>query len=134
MKIEDLISLYQDHIKELVKNRVENNQKGYTWTYKGINYDKELELKEFQDFFDRKELNKEHNLRAKETNTSLKKPSAWIQTEINLIYSFHKCFALRNRTRLQSYRDDLSQKGVRTRASLNNSIGKFLSYRNLAEQ
>ena len=134
MKIDELIKKYQEHAKELVENRVQNKEKGYTWVYKGINYEQELKLKEFQNFFERKGLNSEYKTRYQEKSLPGKKASAWFQNEINLIYSFHKCFALRNRTRLQSYRDDLAQKGARVKASLNLSIGKFLAYKNLAEQ
>ena len=67
-------------------------------------------------------------------NPKNKKAFAWFQKEINLIYAFHKCFALRNRTRLQSYRDDLAQKGARNKGALYNAIGKFLAYKELAEK
>lgn len=134
MKIVELIQKFQKHLKDLVEKRTTNDENGYTWSYKGLDYDKELTLKDFQDFFDRKELNNEYKTRYEESQVNAKKASAWIQHEINLIYSFHKCFALRNRTRLQSYRDDLSQKGARNKAAINNAIGKFIAVKNKAEQ
>ncbi len=118
----------------VVQKRLDNNENGYDWVYKDIKYDKKLAIKEYQDFFDRKDQNKEYKLRYQEDMPSNKKQYAWYQNEINMIYSFHKCFAMRNQTRLQYYRHDLSQKGKRTRYSTNTAIGKFQAFRELAEE
>ena len=134
MKIEELIQKYQEHVTDLVEKRVNNDEKGYTWLYKGLQFAEKLGLEGFRTFFDRKELNQEYKKIFENEDAKTKKASAWLQQEINLIYSFHKCFALRNRTRLQSYRDDLAQKGARNKASINNAIGKFLGYRNIAKK
>jgi|GEM_PF-6748402 len=134
MKIEELIQKYQEHIKDLVEKRVKNDEKGYTWLYKGLQFAEKLGLEGFRTFFDRKDLNNEYKKRFEQKEPKGKKAHAWFQQEINLIYSFHKCFALRNRTRLQSYRDDLAQKGARNKASINNAIGKFLAYKDFAEK
>jgi hypothetical protein len=135
MNIEDLIETYQKYVKDiLVENRVKNDEQGYEWTYKGLEYKDKLELKAFQKFFDRTDQNDKYVERFKEQETKQRKPTAWYQNEINMIYSFHKCFAMRNQTRLQYYRNDLSQKGARNYSSINNAIGKFLMYRELTEK
>lgn len=134
MKFKELIKKFLDWCKEeVVQKRIQNDEKGYDWVYKKLGYDKELEVSAYQQFFDRKEHNQKYEQRYNEKNIPSKKPYGWIQTEINLIYSFHKCFAMRNQTRLQLYRNDLSQKGKRTKNSTYASVGKFESLKEKAE-
>lgn len=134
MKIEELILDYQNHISDLVDLRKKNEEKGYEWVYKGIKYDDTLDLLAFQKFFDRKEQNDEYVKRYKETSVPDKLPTAMLQNEINMIYSFHKCFAMRNHTRLQYYRNDLSQKGHRIKSMLHTAMGYYLQYRDQIEK
>lgn len=135
MKIKELFKKYLSWAKEsVVEPRVQNKEEGYDWVYKKLGFDKELKVKDYQQFFDRKELNQQYKQRYEEINPSAKKPYCWYQTEINLIYSFHKCFAMRNQTRLQGYRNDLAQKGKRTRYATNASLGKFEFLKELGEE
>lgn len=137
MKIEELFKKYlawfmkeSDSIEQL---RLKNDEKGRKWCYKPLEYDKDLTLEEYQTFFDRKKQNDEYAERFKEDDIPAKKAFAFYQTEINLIYSFHKCFAMRNMSRLQYYRNDLSQKGVRVPSAVRNAMGKYKLMRESAE-
>lgn len=134
MKAKELFDKFKKWMdEEVVQKRVQNDEDGYNWVYKSLEYDKELKTAEYQQFFDRKELNAEYKVRYEEEAINAKKQYAWIQNEVNIIYSFHKCFAMRNQTRLQYYRHDLSQKGKRTKASLNIALGRLKFLRDQAE-
>jgi hypothetical protein len=136
MTFQNLLSDYLTWAKNTVVSlRVLNNEVGYSWMYKTIGFNHELTLENYQSFFDRTALNKEYATRYVQNKETVNKlPYAWYQNEINLIYSFHKCFAMRNHSRLQYYRNDLSQKGARTYAALNIGLGKFLFKKDLAEK
>lgn len=135
MKIKDLMKDFLTWFKDdIVKKRVDNKEDGYTWVAKSLKYTDELILKKFQDFFDRKDLNSDYKQKAEETNIASKKAYAAIQTEINLIYSFHKGFAIRNQTRLQAYRNDLAMKGKRAMSTINIGVGKFEYFKKTLEE
>lgn len=127
----DFLSWYD---KVIVPARLQNKEEGYDWVYKSINYNKELTIKDYQDFFDRQDLNSEYKSRYLETSLPSKKPYGWFQVEISLIYSFHKCFAMRNQTRLQHYRHDLAQKGKRTLYAARVALGKFEHLKDKSEE
>jgi hypothetical protein len=135
MNSNDLFTNLSKWLQEaVVKNRLENNEKGYDWVYSSIGYHSPLSIKDYQKFFDRSALNSEYAQRYSDTSIANKKPYCYRQTEINLIYSFHKCFAMRNQTRLQLYRNDLSQKGKRTKNSLFAALGKLEFLKDKIEQ
>lgn len=135
MEIQQLIEKFQKWAKdEIVQKRTSNDEQGYEWIYKSLEYTDELELKKYQEFFDRKSKNEEYGRNYTAESIKNKKPYSWLQNEINMIYSFHKCFAMRNKTRLQCYRDDLAQKGARTRSAINIGLGKFLYRKEQTEQ
>jgi hypothetical protein len=134
MKIEDLIKSYCTWLTDNVKKRIDNGDVGYSWVYKSLEFpDEEVTREEIQKFFDRAEQNDEYEKRYTEEDLSKKEAFAWIQSEINMIYSFHKCFGMRYTSRLQYYRNDLSQKGVRTQSAINISLGRFLWKRESTE-
>ena len=61
MKLKDLFKDFLTWFKDdIVKKRIDNKEDGYTWVAKSLKYTDELELKKFQDFFDRKELNSDY--------------------------------------------------------------------------
>lgn len=135
MKLKDLFKDFLTWFKDdIVKKRIDNKEDGYTWVAKSLKYTDELELKKFQDFFDRKELNSDYKQKVEEKDISKKKAYAAIQTEVNLIYSFHKGFAIRNQTRLQAYRNDLSVKGKRGMSAINIGLGKFEAFKKTLEE
>jgi hypothetical protein len=126
MKIKELLKKFLSWQSEaVVDNRVANNETGYGWVSKGIGYDKDLNVVGYQEFFDRQDLNDEYAQRYEEQDIRSKKPYVYHQNEINLIYSFHKCFAMRNHSRLQYYKNDLIQKGARTKSAINIGLGKL---------
>jgi hypothetical protein len=134
MKVEDLIKKYHKWTDANVKSRLTNAENGREWVYKNLEYTDDLTTKKYQDFFDRNDQNEEYHKRFINRNVPSKKPHGWYQNEINMIYGFHKCFAMRNATRLQYYRNDLSQKGARNLTAVNHAIGKFLFYKEHAEK
>lgn len=135
MQIEDLISDFLTwSTNTVVQTRLANAENGYGWLYKDINYTDDLSVENYQKFFDRTSQNEEYVKNYNVQDNSSKQPYAWLQNEINMIYSFHKCFAMRNATRLQYYRNDLSQKGARTSSAINIAIGKYLHKKEQAEQ
>lgn len=135
MKSKELFDNLKKWFEDVVVDyRKENKEEGYDWVYKSLNYKRELKVSEYQQFFDRSEHNSKYDSRYKEKSPASKKAYCWMQTEINLIYSFHKCFAMRNQTRLQAYRNDLSQKGKRTKFSMLASLGKFEYLKESAEK
>lgn len=134
MKVEELMQKFLDWAKDdVVEKRLQNSEVGRDWLYKTLEFDEEITLESMQNFFDRNEQNAEYKTRYVEQNVNAKQAYGWLQNEINMIYSFHKCFAMRNQSRLQYYRHDLSQKGARTRSAVNIALGKFLKKRDIAE-
>ena len=104
MNIIDLIGNFHKWTTEVVKNRLETGTVGLRdWVYKSLGFDKTLSTEDYQTFFDRTALNDIYEQIYLEEDLNKKEPGAWHQTEINAIYSFHKCFAMRNFTRLQYY-------------------------------
>lgn len=134
MKIKELFDKFSKWLTEEVsQKRLDNKEDGYTWLADTIEYKEELELKKFQEFFDRKEQNQEYKTRVEEKNLSSKKAYAHLQQEINMIYSFQKCFIVRNQTRLQAYRNDLAMKKQRSLACMNIALGTFEHFKKTLE-
>lgn len=105
---------------------VENSDKTITprkWCL--LEFTEALTMENIRKFFDRKALNEEYVLKVKNRSGANQKAYAHLQLEINAIYSTHKSFASRHKTRLQCYTDDLSQKAYRTKASLSFVEGKM---------
>jgi len=135
MRIEELIKKFHAWIiEDVVKPRMENKEMGRNWAYAELGYTKELSTADYQSFFERGNLNDEYVRRYLQQFIPTKQAHAMLQPEINMIYSFHKCFAMRNATRLQYYRNDLSQKAKRNLTAVNQAIGKFKVMRNIAER
>lgn len=93
-----------------------------------------LNQEEFLKYFDRKELNDEYIKRVKEKDITQKQPYLYLQAEINFIYSMHKSFVARHKTRMQYYRDDCAQKHYHTRSTIEMGEGKFYAARDQAEK
>lgn len=135
MKVEQLIKGILKWFKEdVVDLRVKNEENSRKWAYESLGYTAPLNVKAYQDFFERDDQNKKYRERYETTDIPARLPYAWFQTEINTIYSYHKCFAMRNNTRLQYYRHDLSQKGARVLSTVNQALGKFQQKRNSSEK
>ena len=84
--------------------------------------------------FDRSVLVKEYIARYNELAPKKKKPHSYLQSEINLLYGMHKAFVARHRTRLETYRDDASQKGYHTRRTVTRAMSKFSTTQAKAEE
>lgn len=97
---------------------------------KSLEYTEDLTTANILSFFDRKALNDEY----KESYKTGESSYSHVQLEINHIYSFHKSFALRFKSRLGYYRDALSQKQVHARLSTNYAMATFAKEKEKAEQ
>ena len=128
MRIKELVKKFHTWAKDQLidTHRVKNEEVGYNWVYKDLKYDDDLNIKAYQKFFDRAQLNAEYGKRYKVEDIPAKQQHAHYGAEISMIASFHKCFAMRNQTRLQYYRNDMSQKGARAFSAVNIALGKHL--------
>jgi hypothetical protein len=134
MIITDLLNSVIDWFKNVTKLRLENKEVGYSWVYKDIGYNLEPTVENHQKFFDRKDQNDEYLKQYNQIDITVKKPYIQDQVEINAIAGFHKCFAMRYNSRLQYYRNDLSQKGARTQSALIIDLGKMAYNRKFYEK
>jgi len=96
-----------------------------TWFTDAIGFKLNFTQKNLQTITDRSSLNTEYIARAAVINVNQKKGIQALKIEIDQLYSFQKCFVARHRSRLLSYRDDLSQKGYRNMYALNLSCDNF---------
>lgn len=85
-------------------------------------------------YFDRSELVDKYVAQYNEIDPSKKRAHSFFQTEINLIYGFHKAFVGRHRTRMQTYRDDAAQKAFHCRRAVTKAFTKFSDIASRAEQ
>lgn len=85
-------------------------------------------------YFDVTDLAKKYSERFVTTDQLQKKPHAYLQTEINIIYGFRKAFVCRHKTRLQLYRDDASQKAYHCQRAIIAAFTKFNVAKDAAEQ
>lgn len=92
-----------------------------------------INQKEVAKLFDRSEVGKEYKARYAETMPSKKKPHSFLQLEAHLIYSAHKAFIARHKTRLQYYRDDAAQKAYHIRRAVTKSFSRFSALQAKAE-
>ena len=113
-----LTKLANWHEKDIPNARLKNDQNGRKWLLKTLDYQKTLKLEDLRKCTDRKELNKEYIKRYREPSVKAKKGVSAIKQEISALYGFNKCLVQRHKGRMHFYRDDLSQKGARTLASV----------------
>ena len=118
---------------DVVDQRLANAESNRSWVAKVIGFEDELTLKAMYEFFDRSVSNEEYVKRYDNPHTPSKKAYAAIQTDINLIYGYHKCFAMRHKTRMDYYRDDMSQKGAHTLSALRIGYAKHKAFRDRLE-
>lgn len=134
MNIDELIPLFQSWQEKLVELRLKNDENGRQWLNTAIGFSEPLTYDNIAKFFDRQVLNDEYVKRYEETDPNSKLPHTYVQAEIDIIYSFHKSFALRHKHRLGYYRDDLSQKGVHTHTAIEHGYATFKAQRDIAEK
>lgn len=97
------------------------------WCLMGFN--QAINQENIRAFFDRSKLNEDYIKKYSTRNLADQKAYSHIQLEINAIYSLHKSFASRHKTRLQYYTNDFSQKTTRTKAALNIVGGKITAFK-----
>lgn len=128
---------YKTHIEKL-KEWLEQATKANaelsedrTWCILGI--DKALTRDTLKKYFDRSDLGKKY-LEEYEKNTDSGKPFAFLQTDSDLIFSLHKCFAMRHCSRMMSYRDDCAQKNYHTYSAISNGLASYESFKEEADK
>jgi hypothetical protein len=67
-------------------------------------------------------------------NGEKQEPYAFLQLDSDVIFSFHKCFTMRHKTRLQNYRDDLSNKDTRVKMALRLGKAKYDLVQSIARE
>ena len=102
---------------------------GRNWFLDSIGWDKTLKLGDLRKATDRSELNQDYVTKFKETDPKAKKGVSAIKLEISQLHSFNKCFVQRYKSRLQYYRDDLSQKSSRTLYNVGQSVAIFKEFK-----
>jgi len=97
-----------------------------TWCTFGMA--KPLSQQNIAEFFDRKALNDKY-VKVVSTKNKPTEPYAFIQAEIDFLYSLHKSFVTRHKSRLMFYRDDCAQKNYHNWNAINYAFGRFLAER-----
>lgn len=110
--------------QSIPQSRLTGDNNPRLWYTKAIDYTLDFTQANLQTVTDRSILNSDYNSRLQIKNVNQKQGGQSIKIELNELYSFQKCFVARHRTRIQYYRDDLSQKGYR------NMYAVALSYDN----
>lgn len=132
------IELFEKVVKWLktstTEKRLTNGENGYQWMVKDLEYDGEYDLESVQQFFERDKQNADFKKEYDKPEVADKKAFGFHQTDANLIAAFHRSFALRNKSRLQCYRDDMSMKGKRVIGSLYNTLGKHEAKKEATEK
>lgn len=125
----NLLVTYFDKFREWLTNIEASCTSATSRTWCMFGFDKAITFSELAKFFDRKDLNDQYI--KKYVNKDIAKQQAFshIQLEINAIYGIHKSFASRHKTRLQCYKDDLSQKTFRTKQAINLVDGKMRAFK-----
>jgi 16S rRNA G1207 methylase RsmC len=113
-------------VQAIPVDRLNGDNTGRKWFTSTIGYTKDLQQSNLQSVTDRSSINSQIAQRIVVQDVNQKQGIASLKTELAQLYSFQKCFVARHRTRLQYYRDDLSQKGQR------NMYAVQLSYDNFA--
>lgn len=117
VSINGLIDLFLKWVTDLVETL--HQDKFRPWNLMG--FDKDISSVNINEYFKRVELNKSYVEKSnkKIKTTEEREAVAQLQLEINAIYSIHKSFASRHKTRLQCYKDDLSHKKIRLPSAIN---------------
>ena len=102
---------------------------GRNWFLDSISWDKTLKLEDLRKATDRTQLNQEYIERFNETDPKARKGISADKLEISQLYSFNKSFVQRYKSRLQYYRDDLSQKGARNMYNVSQSMSIFKEFK-----
>jgi len=95
------------------------------WFAQAVGYKQNLYLVNLQTITDRTTLNKQVADRYLVQDVNSKQGVSALRIEIAQLYSFQKCFVARHKTRLQYYRDDLTQKAFRNMYAVQLSYDNF---------
>ncbi len=115
--------------EDIPQARLRLDQQGRKWFLKAIDWNEDLTLKSLRKATDRQQLNQQFKERYKEDNPQAKKGISALKIEVGQLYSFNKSLVQRHKTRLQYYRDDLSQKGARNMYNLWQSYAVFKEFK-----
>lgn len=131
------MTLYEEHIAKvqewLEKTASANAELSGERDWCILDIDTSITEEKLSDYFDRADLGKKY---AEEygKNTDAGQPFAYLQTDSDLIFSLHKCFAARHRGRLMNYRDDCAQKNYHTYSAISMGLAGYQSAKEDAEK
>lgn len=121
-----LNSLVLWFVKAIPVDRLKGDNTGRKWFAETIGYNKDLLLANLQTVTDRSNLNSEVIQRIPVQDVNSKQGIGALKIQISSLYSFQKCFVARHKTRVQYYRDDLSQKAYRNLYAAQLSYDNFV--------
>lgn len=125
----DPLDIFEKLIKwardTVARKRLDNQESGYQWSVKDLEYSGDFTHQDLQEFFDREQQNSDYRTEYEKESVADKKAYGFHKTDAALIAGFHRSFASRHKTRLQAYRDDLSMKAKRVPGNVYNSLGKY---------
>jgi hypothetical protein len=111
--LDDLLKGVRDWFQVNIPDSRTKTSTQRQWFITAMKWDKTLKLADLRKATDRTQLNTDYTTRFDEEDVKARKGISAIKIEISQLYSYNKCFVQRYKTRLQYYRDDLSQKGAR---------------------
>jgi hypothetical protein len=122
-----------DYLNSLIKwfilgipvDRLNGDSTGRKWVANQIGYTKDLTLANLRTVTDRSSINDQISQRLQVQNADQKQGIHTLKIQLSTLYSFQKCFVARHKTRLQYYRDDLSQKAYRNMLAVQQSYSAF---------
>jgi hypothetical protein len=128
--LEELFDKLHPWFEENIPNaRKQLDSEGRKWFLSILDWSQDLKESSLRKATDREQLNTDFRARYKEEDPQSKKGISAIKLEISQLYSFNKSLVLRHKSRLQCYRDDLSQKGARNMFNSWQSIAIFKEFK-----
>lgn len=130
--LDDFFKIYQDIYQVQVPAILISNE-ARKWTLEQIGFTDPLLVANLVRFIDRSALNTLFEQYYASTSPAQQKGTAMIKIAISFLYSYAKGLVSRHKTRLQIYRDDLSQKGARTMVSFAQSYRSYKAVKAIME-
>jgi hypothetical protein len=128
--IEELFKVIKVWFEEdIPEKRLNLDSEGRKWYIDVLSDITSLKSADLRKATQREDLNKEYITRYKVDTPAERKGISALKLEISQLYSFNKVLVLRHRTRVQYYKDDLSQKGARNMYTLWQSFAPFKRFK-----
>lgn len=115
--------------KDIPPRRLQNDKPGRLWYTDSVGWGEDFKLEPLRKATDREGLNSEYVTRFKEEKPNARKGISALKLEISQLYSFNKCWVQRYKSRMQYYKDDLSQKRYRNMYNVWQSFAVFKTFK-----